>query len=331
MTDGMGFGLALEQWKPVVGWPGYKVSNLGRVLSFRRTKDHGSNGSEPRFKLIGGTIRPDGHVAVRLRGGPSRRSQTFLLRTIVLEAFVGVRIAGMVGAHIDGDPKNNTLSNLQWTSRADNCLDHRRRKKPRHFVLESDDIEPIWNRLLSGETTVSIAKDYGVLPGAISSLKCGKAWRHIVKHLPGYPLVEPPPSIEPVYIPEEFCDERVEIWRLIPGYSRYRVSNLGRVQTCVTKARGGNRAGWMMTDVWREKPVPIDPDGYLCFRGTSDEGKMGHLRVHRCVLTAFVCPRPVGLVACHYDGCKTNNRASNLRWDTLSSNQRDRYRHAAQR
>jgi len=45
--------------------------------------------------------------------------------------------------------------------------------------------------------------------------------------------------------------------------------------------------------------------------------------VHRLVLEAFVGPCPDGMEACHLDSDKTNNRVSNLRWDTHLENMRD--------
>lgn len=48
--------------------------------------------------------------------------------------------------------------------------------------------------------------------------------------------------------------------------------------------------------------------------------------VHRLVLEAFVGPCPDGMVACHWDDNPENNHLNNLRWDTESSNQRDKVR-----
>lgn len=45
--------------------------------------------------------------------------------------------------------------------------------------------------------------------------------------------------------------------------------------------------------------------------------------VHRLVLETFVGPRPVGMVACHANGDKQDNRLSNLRWDTQQNNVAD--------
>ena len=45
------------------------------------------------------------------------------------------------------------------------------------------------------------------------------------------------------------------------------------------------------------------------------------------VLTTFRGPRPLGMVGCHNDGNKLNNRADNLRWDTHGGNEADKVRH----
>lgn len=48
--------------------------------------------------------------------------------------------------------------------------------------------------------------------------------------------------------------------------------------------------------------------------------------VHGLVAEVFIGPRPEGLDVCHNDGDKSNNRASNLRYDTHSENQKDEVR-----
>jgi hypothetical protein len=60
--------------------------------------------------------------------------------------------------------------------------------------------------------------------------------------------------------------------------------------------------------------------------GTSKRKQVAHL-----VAEAFIGPRPVGLDVCHNDGNRTNNRRSNLRYDTKSENSRDALRHGTHR
>ena len=49
--------------------------------------------------------------------------------------------------------------------------------------------------------------------------------------------------------------------------------------------------------------------------------------VHRLVLMAFSGPAGQGLSACHNDGDRSNNRISNLRWDTTTANHADKKIH----
>lgn len=53
----------------------------------------------------------------------------------------------------------------------------------------------------------------------------------------------------------------------------------------------------------------------------ADKGKWHS--VHRLVLQAFVGPCPEGFESCHNNGNAEDNKLSNLRWDSHSSNMRD--------
>lgn len=48
--------------------------------------------------------------------------------------------------------------------------------------------------------------------------------------------------------------------------------------------------------------------------------------VSRLVLETFVGPCPVGMMCCHYNDIKIDNRLINLRWDTCSNNHKDAFR-----
>lgn len=52
-----------------------------------------------------------------------------------------------------------------------------------------------------------------------------------------------------------------------------------------------------------------------------------HKQLHRAILETFIGPCPKGMECCHSDGNKTNNRLSNLRWDTPANNYRDTVAH----
>jgi len=56
-------------------------------------------------------------------------------------------------------------------------------------------------------------------------------------------------------------------------------------------------------------------------------GKVYSRCVHVLVAEAFIGPRPGGMEVCHNNGDCTDNRVSNLRWDTRSANRQDALRH----
>ncbi len=98
-------------------------------------------------------------------------------------------------------------------------------------------------------------------------------------------------------------------YRLVPGFTCYRVGNDGSVWT------NKHREDWVRL---RQETC----SGYLRVSLSQK-----HLLVHRLVLEAFVGPCPKGMEACHGDGCRTNNFLSNLRWDTRAGNVRDTIQH----
>lgn len=57
------------------------------------------------------------------------------------------------------------------------------------------------------------------------------------------------------------------------------------------------------------------------------DGKYHHRYNHRLVLETFKGPCPKGMESRHLDGVKNNNKLSNLRWDTPSSNNLDKRKH----
>lgn len=112
-----------ETWRPVPGVPGYEVSDLGRVRSWRaqgrRAHDPAARATAPR--LLGGTRQRYGHVCYSLRAG----GQTVYRfgHAMVLEAFVGPRPEGLEVCHLDGDASNNELANLRYGTRLENQHD----------------------------------------------------------------------------------------------------------------------------------------------------------------------------------------------------------------
>ena len=119
-----------------------------------------------------------------------------------------------------------------------------------------------------------------------------------------------------------------EIWKPIPGFDGYEVSDQGRVRSFHKRDRG-DVAGpvWIISD----EPQRILSPG-SCKRGYQTvglrmDGKTHPRKIHALVMLAFIGEIPHGLEVCHNDGDPRNNRLSNLRYDTSSANAADMVRH----
>jgi hypothetical protein len=110
-----------------------------------------------------------------------------------------------------------------------------------------------------------------------------------------------------------------ETWKDIPDWEGlYQVSDLGRVRSLARVIMRSN--GRPLSVRAKVLSATTGGNGYktvAMFRGS----KRGLRRsVHTLVMLAFVGSRPPGLVVCHRDGNQTNNRRTNLRYDTQSNN-----------
>lgn len=117
----------------------------------------------------------------------------------------------------------------------------------------------------------------------------------------------------------------MEIWRPIPRWPEYEVSNMGRVRS-------------LPRTILRRDGVEIERK-LLILRPSTQHGPTPYQRVslrrpgmrsvvavHRLVLDAFVGPCPPGMEACHGPTGARDNRLSNLRWDSHRENCEDRDR-----
>ncbi|MBV9919268.1 MAG: NUMOD4 motif-containing HNH endonuclease [Pseudonocardia sp.] len=119
-----------ERWLPIVGFEGrYEVSDQGRVKSLARLvhRPNPGLGRAPQMIPVRERImRPwkhqDGYLGVELRRGDGKRTVR-LVHCLVMEAFVGLKPAGMLVRHLDGDPTDNRLVNLAYGTPSENQLD----------------------------------------------------------------------------------------------------------------------------------------------------------------------------------------------------------------
>lgn len=110
----------------------------------------------------------------------------------------------------------------------------------------------------------------------------------------------------------------------IPGFPGYFADIQGNIWS--GWGNGGRRR--INTGIPTKKLKPSEnTNGNYLFVNLYREKKKYIRRVHRLILETFVGPRPENMQCCHEDGIKLNVALSNLRWDTKSSNEKDKIVH----
>ena len=115
----------------------------------------------------------------------------------------------------------------------------------------------------------------------------------------------------------------LERWADIPGFGgMYQASDLGRIRSTGSKTQWSRWKGYqgrvLSQNGRRYKQVSLQV-------GTGER----NYHVHALVALAFLGPRPDGMQVCHCDGNMHNNRADNLRYDTVAENHRDKRAHGS--
>lgn len=107
------------------------------------------------------------------------------------------------------------------------------------------------------------------------------------------------------------------IWKTIPGFSRYEISEHGIVRRSLSNPMYGRGVIKKPGQVLK----PFKGEAYLSLKLKSDYGYLETKRVHALVCLAFNGSPPDGKpCACHKDDNKRNNFYKNLSWESHSSN-----------
>jgi hypothetical protein len=182
MTDYQ-FNPEIEVWKAIPDFPGYEVSDHGRVRSYWRLKGVGLGffvANEPQRILKPGTDIRGYHFVFLGKGNIQR------VHRLVLLAFIGPCPPGKPeGCHNDGIPLNNHLPNLRWDSHKENHQDRlihgtsNKGTKSGQSKLDDSKITKIRQFREEGFTQDAIAILFNVSQSTISHILHGKVWTHV--------------------------------------------------------------------------------------------------------------------------------------------------------
>jgi len=103
-----------RNWRPVKGYPGYEISVMRQVRSWR-----GSHGRLKKPKLLTQYRKTSGKsnpYVVKLHRGGGHYSEVHVIRLMV-ESWLGGRPEGMVAYHKNGQLDDNCLNNIGFCTR----------------------------------------------------------------------------------------------------------------------------------------------------------------------------------------------------------------------
>jgi len=112
-----------EEWREVIGFPDYQVSNLGRVKSLNYMKTKKEQILKPQISI--------GYYYIQLGRGNCKR-----VNRLVAQAFLPNPENLRDCDHINRNKLDNRVENLRWSSRSDNL------KNRDYLIRETNTGEP---------------------------------------------------------------------------------------------------------------------------------------------------------------------------------------------
>ncbi len=113
-----------EEWKELIGWPGYYVSNHGRVKHEDLVlKTHETAAGYPIIRISSGNL-----------------AKTFSLGKLVAEYFIERPEGAKKVCYIDKDPANCHASNLQWI-RKKRYVSQRKKELPDYRMISVNEVK----------------------------------------------------------------------------------------------------------------------------------------------------------------------------------------------
>ena len=162
-----------EEWRQVIGWPEYEVSNLGRIKRICHAMG----------ATVGSIVNPWKNKSGYLLVGLSRKSsvKTRLVHRLIAEAWIGP-IAGMDVCHNNGIRHDNQLKNLRIDTRKGNMQDiykhdtHIRGERCGTNKYSEALMRQIKKEIKAGGVVRQIALKHGMPASTLYSVAQGKTW-----------------------------------------------------------------------------------------------------------------------------------------------------------
>ena len=153
---------------------GYWIYEDGRVWSDPKPPQN------PHGKFLRQPLNKDGYVEYCLHFQRERYYR--YAHRLVLEAFVYSRPEGMECRHLDGNKRNNHVSNLCWGTRAENVADKQRHgtmvrgSKHKLAKLTEQDVMEIRDLMRGPYSQRKVGEMYGICRQQVTKIKSRRQW-----------------------------------------------------------------------------------------------------------------------------------------------------------
>ena len=149
--------------------------------------DDGKVWSERTQKYLSFQYDKNGYVKVQMRS-TDNKSHRYSIHRLVLENFKPVEnMENLQVNHIDGNKKNNNLTNLEWTTSEENirhAIDNNLRATINGASkLTPEQVIEIYRRATNGERNIDLGKEFNIHPDQVGRIKNKKAWKEITSSL----------------------------------------------------------------------------------------------------------------------------------------------------
>lgn len=168
-------------FRPVEGFPGYRISRDGEVQS-RWLKAGRNSRLIETWRPLKPAVRACRHLKINLSRDGEKYNR--LVHRLVLEAFIGPCPQGLVCCHNDGDPRNNRIENLRWDTpkaNSDDALRHGTRAMGSqcNSKLTEEEVLEIRRLWAEGGQAKDLASRFSVSPRNIWAIVKGRSWKHV--------------------------------------------------------------------------------------------------------------------------------------------------------
>lgn len=166
----------IEEWIPISGFEDYAISSFGRVK--RITGKRGTRVGKIR-SINFCTSNGYGIISMRKEG----KFHSRCVHQLVAKHFIGERPDGMQVRHLDGDKKNNALSNLVYGTPKENYADARKHGKnqegerARNAKITNAQASTIHSLLSDGKNPTEISRAMNVSRHIVYHIAHGVAWK----------------------------------------------------------------------------------------------------------------------------------------------------------